>query len=118
MDDTGVDPAGLGAEAQVDVGGRDERVAGGEKADVRRLGGGENRRRVALDLGAAAHLHLDVVGGGEFVDGRPDQVARVELRERPVGSAEGVASGERDRSLVVQPQSDEGEHTTPPPARR
>jgi len=111
VDDRGVDAAVVCAESEVGVRRRDHGVAGGEERDGFRFGGVEDGVGVLFDVGALQDVDLDVVVGFEVVDGGAEEFARVELDERPVGVAEGVPALYRDGAFVVEPESDEREHT-------
>jgi len=111
VDDAGLDSPLVRAGPQVDVRRRNHRVARGEKGRVSPGRGVEYRLRVPLDARAVADLDVDAVSFFEGVDGRPDETAGIELRERAVGVPQGVPPLQCDGTLVVQPEPDEREHT-------
>ena len=111
VDHLGLDAPVVGAQPEVDVGRRDHRVAGRQEDSVTVRGGLENGFGPLLDTLAVADNDVDVVGGLEVVDGRPDEAAGVELGEGGVGRPERVATPDGNRALVVEAETDEREHT-------
>ena len=96
MDDLGFDPTLGRPQPEIDVGGRDHRIARGQK-DCLPVGGRiENRLGILLDAGAIAHLDRTVMGALKLRNRRPGESTRVELREHPVGVGNPLRATTRD----------------------
>jgi len=111
VDHAGLDPALAGAQPEVDVRGRDHRVAAGQEDRVAVLGRRKDRPGVFLHARPVADLDLGVVERPQVGDVRAREPRRVELDERAVGARDRLAALDGDRALVVEPQADERKHT-------
>ena len=112
VDDSRLDVAFGRSEAQVDVGGGNHRVAGGEEDALAVFGSIEYRLGVGFDAGTVPNLDVGVVVGFEVRNARSDEFAGVELREDAVGRPERIPSFDGNRAFVVETEANEGEHTS------